>query len=77
MNTINTFLYGNEGDYSQSGIFDLVRNYFAGDKSAIFTEEEQPFGLSSKLRISFDDYWVLASVIEDESIKESIVSKCI
>lgn len=77
MNTINTFLYGNEGDYSQSGIFDLVRNYFAGDKSAIFTEEEQPFGLSSKLRISFDDYWILASVIEDESIKESIVSKCI
>lgn len=40
MHTINTFLYGNEGGYSQSGIFGLVRNYFARDKSAIFTEEE-------------------------------------
>ncbi|WP_024610036.1 hypothetical protein [Pseudoalteromonas sp. TB64] len=72
MHIINTFLFGQDGEYSQAAIFDLIKSHFSGDESAEFSEEEQPFGLSPKLRIEFSDYWILISVIQDESIKESI-----
>ena len=72
MHTINTFLYGNTGEYSQSMIFDRVRKHFSGDESAVLTIKEQPLGLSPKLKIEIGPYWMLVSVIENASIEESL-----
>ncbi|WP_196138416.1 hypothetical protein [Aliikangiella sp. G2MR2-5] len=73
MHLLNTFLYGEPGDWCREKVFELIRDYFSKNADVKFAEEIVPIGnLPPKLRVSFGDYFFKVSVIENETINESI-----